>query len=67
MKSSYSLARGCRVTAIALWYETVGTLIELLREYPNDENLADAWKTLLNSVGLNPPLQILSVLTINLR
>jgi len=35
-----------------LWYETVGTLVELRREYPNDKNLADAWKTLLNSVGL---------------
>ena len=35
-----------------LWYETVGTLLELRREYPNDKNLADAWKTLLNSVGL---------------
>jgi hypothetical protein len=36
-----------------LWYETLATLIQLRRDRPNDKNLADAWKTLLNSVGLN--------------
>jgi len=35
-----------------LWSETVGTLLELWREYPNDKNLAQDWKDLLNSVGL---------------
>ncbi len=36
-----------------LWYETLTTLVELRRDRPNDKNLADAWKTLLNSVGLS--------------
>jgi hypothetical protein len=35
-----------------LWSETVGTLLELWREYPNDKNLAQDWKDLLKSVGL---------------
>lgn len=36
-----------------LWYETLGTLIELRRDRPNDQNLADAWDKLLNTVYLN--------------
>ena len=36
-----------------LWYETLGTLIELRRDRPNDQSLADAWDQLLNSVYLN--------------
>jgi hypothetical protein len=36
-----------------LWYETVATLVELRRLSPNDLNLAEAWNTLLNSVGLD--------------
>ncbi len=36
-----------------LWYETLETLIELRRDRPNDPTLADAWKTLLSSVGLD--------------
>ncbi len=36
-----------------LWYETVTALIDLRRARPNDPNLADAWNTLLNSVGLS--------------
>ncbi|NET81323.1 MAG: DUF928 domain-containing protein [Moorea sp. SIO1F2] len=37
-----------------LWYETLTTLVELRRQSPNDENLAEAWHKLLISVGLDP-------------
>jgi len=36
-----------------LWNETLASLIELRRANPNDQNLADAWKKLLSSVGLD--------------
>jgi hypothetical protein len=36
-----------------LWYETVATLAELRRDRPNDNDLAQAWNKLLNSVGLD--------------
>lgn len=36
-----------------LWYETVETLVELRRTQPNNPALADAWKTLFSSVGLD--------------
>jgi hypothetical protein len=36
-----------------LWYETVATLVELRRARPNDNELAQAWNKLLNSVGLD--------------
>jgi hypothetical protein len=36
-----------------LWYETLSSLIELRRDRPNDQNLADAWGKLLTSVGLD--------------
>ncbi|MDP8963147.1 MAG: DUF928 domain-containing protein [Cyanobacteriota bacterium] len=36
-----------------LWYETVDSLLELRRKYPNDKNLAEAWKTLLKTVMLD--------------
>lgn len=35
-----------------LWYETVDALVDLRRSSPNDIDLADAWNTLFNSVGL---------------
>ncbi len=35
-----------------LWYETVDSLLQLRRQYPNDKDLAEAWKTLLTTVGL---------------
>jgi hypothetical protein len=35
-----------------LWYETVDSLLQLRRKYPNDKDLAEAWKTLLTTVGL---------------
>lgn len=35
-----------------IWYETVGTLAELVRSQPMDAALADNWKQLLSSVGL---------------
>ncbi|MEQ9553252.1 MAG: DUF928 domain-containing protein [Coleofasciculus sp. G3-WIS-01] len=35
-----------------IWYETVGTLIELLRERPDDQDVTNAWNKLLKSVGL---------------
>ncbi len=36
-----------------LWYDTLTTLAELRREYPNNNDLADAWDKLLKSAGLN--------------
>jgi len=36
-----------------LWNETLASLIELRRDRPNDQNLADAWGKLLTSVGLD--------------
>jgi hypothetical protein len=36
-----------------LWYEMLGTLIELRRDRPNDQNLADAWDKLFNTVHLD--------------
>jgi hypothetical protein len=35
-----------------LWYDTVNTLVELRRDRPNNNDLADAWNKLLNSAGL---------------
>lgn len=35
-----------------VWYETVASLVELMRDRPNDPTLAEAWDKLLNSVGL---------------
>jgi hypothetical protein len=35
-----------------LWYETVDSLLQLRHWYPNDKDLAEAWKTLLKTVGL---------------
>lgn len=35
-----------------IWYETVGTLAELVRLQPENSELAETWKQLLNSVGL---------------
>lgn len=36
-----------------LWYETVGSLVELRRDRPNDNELTQAWNKLLNSIGLD--------------
>jgi hypothetical protein len=36
-----------------LWYETLARLVELRRDRPNDNELAQAWNKLLNSVGLD--------------
>ncbi|HIK29423.1 MAG: DUF928 domain-containing protein [Oscillatoriaceae bacterium SKW80] len=35
-----------------IWYETVATLAELVRSQPGNLELAETWKQLLNSVGL---------------
>ncbi|MDP8963148.1 MAG: DUF928 domain-containing protein, partial [Cyanobacteriota bacterium] len=35
-----------------LWYETVDSLLQLRHWYPDDKDLAEAWKTLLTTVGL---------------
>lgn len=35
-----------------LWYEAVGTIVELQRQRPNDRNLAATWDKLLNQAGL---------------
>jgi hypothetical protein len=37
-----------------LWYETLTTLVDLPRDRPNNNDLADVWNKLLKSVGLNP-------------
>jgi hypothetical protein len=36
-----------------LWYDTLGTLVELRRARPTDPTLADAWAKLFDSVDLN--------------
>ncbi|MGQ4646538.1 DUF928 domain-containing protein [Lyngbya aestuarii] len=36
-----------------LWYETLGTLVDLRRNQPNDPNLAAAWKKLLDSAKID--------------
>ncbi len=36
-----------------LWYEALGTLIEMRREKPNDRNLSEAWDKLLKSAALD--------------
>jgi hypothetical protein len=35
-----------------LWYETLGALVEVRRDRPNDSTLQEAWNTLLSVVGL---------------
>jgi len=35
-----------------IWYETVGTLMELRRQRPDDQDVTDAWNKLLKSVEL---------------
>jgi hypothetical protein len=35
-----------------LWYETVASMVELRRDRPNDNDIANAWVKLLKSVGL---------------
>ena len=35
-----------------LWYEAVGTIVELQRQRPTDRNLAATWDKLLNQAGL---------------
>ena len=39
-----------------LWYEALGTLIEMRREKPNDRNLIEAWDKLLKSAALDNAL-----------
>lgn len=39
-----------------LWYETLLSLVELRRAYPNDNTLANDWNTLLSLVGLEGTL-----------
>ncbi|NEP62909.1 MAG: DUF928 domain-containing protein [Symploca sp. SIO2G7] len=34
-----------------VWYETLNTMLELLQQNPNDQELASAWDELLKSVG----------------
>jgi hypothetical protein len=36
-----------------LWYDTVASLAQLREDNPNDPQLAEDWKTLLHSVGLD--------------
>lgn len=38
--------------AKGLWYETIGTLVELRRQQPEDVTITENWKNLLSSVGL---------------
>lgn len=39
--------------ASGLWHDSLTTLVELLRQKPDDRNLKNQWKKLLDSVGLN--------------
>lgn len=40
------------------WYETIGTLVDLRRDRPKDNDLTEAWNKLLTSVGLNPTFEM---------
>jgi hypothetical protein len=40
-----------------LWYETLATLSDLRRDRPDDNDVANAWYKLLNSVGLDAVVQ----------
>ncbi|MFB2898154.1 DUF928 domain-containing protein [Aerosakkonemataceae cyanobacterium BLCC-F50] len=39
--------------AAGIWHESLTTLVDLLRQKPDDRNLKNQWKKLLDSVGLN--------------
>lgn len=39
--------------AAGIWHDSLTTLVALLRQKPDDENLKNQWKKLLNSAGLN--------------
>lgn len=39
--------------AAGIWHDSLTTLVELLREKPDDSNLKNQWKKLLDSAGLN--------------
>ncbi|MGA9381455.1 MAG: DUF928 domain-containing protein [Phormidium sp.] len=39
--------------AAGIWYDSLTTLVELLRQKPDDQNLKNQWKKLLDSAGLN--------------
>ncbi|MEQ8969249.1 MAG: DUF928 domain-containing protein [Coleofasciculus sp. C1-SOL-03] len=43
-----------------LWYDTLETLVELHRDFPNDRNVQTAWNKLLRSVGLQSVSEQLS-------
>lgn len=47
------------------WYETVGTLVKLRRERPNDNDLTQAWNKLLNSIGLDASFRKLNITSPN--
>lgn len=46
-------ARPALYAAAGIWHDSLTTLVELLRQKPNDRNLKNQWKKLLDSVGLN--------------
>ncbi len=46
------LERAALYGKAGIWFDTVGTLAELKRAQPEDAILADVWKQLLGSVGL---------------
>lgn len=52
MEQEPSLEGAALYGAKGLWYETIGTLVELRRQQPEDATIAENWENLLSSVGL---------------
>lgn len=52
LKSATPQQRVVLYSDARLWYETLNTLMELRRDRPDDQELAEAWAKLLGSVGL---------------
>jgi len=53
LKNAAPSDRPALYAAAGIWHDSLTTLVELLRQKPNDRNLKNQWKKLLNSVGLN--------------
>ncbi|MFB2833825.1 DUF928 domain-containing protein [Floridanema evergladense] len=53
LKNAAPSDRPALYAAAGIWHDSLTTLVELLRQKPNDRNLKNQWKNLLESVGLN--------------
>lgn len=53
LKNAAPSDRPALYAAAGLWHDSLTTLVELLCQKPDDRNLKNQWKKLLDSVGLN--------------